>query len=243
MALKGNLRDVAVVDLIQLLHTVHQTGLLVLTAGHRQARLYYRKGQLVDARAGEHSGLEALVEIVDWASGDFEFEQGVAPQEETIQMELLHVIMNALKIRDERKEEERRRTEEESRVRASQSAALTEELGTFAAGADTLVYVGLADSSGVLLAEARNAKSPPGVDELRDWLLRLVKSHPGTDFKKVFVDDEVGTAVIARTSAGRFAIVVAERGAPFGAVSLWVSKLVVKFAARPAPQAELAVAQ
>jgi hypothetical protein len=242
VALKGNLRDLGVVEVIQLLHTVHQTGRLVLTSDHQQAWLHYRKGQLVDARTGNRTGTEALVEIVDWSSGEFEFEPGVAPQEETIQMELLHVIMRALKIRDERKEAERLKAETELQLRASQSASLSEELAAFVAGTDIVVYAGLADASGVLLAETRTAKAPPGMDQLRGWLLELAKSHPGPEFKKVFVEDEVGTAVIARAGAGRIAIVVADKSVPFGAVSLWVNKLVVGVAARTPPQSEAALA-
>ena len=238
MALKGNLRDLAVVDLIQLLHTVHHTGLLLLTSGQRQARLHYRKGQLVDARTRDQAGLEALVETVDWTSGEFEFEQGVEPQEETIEMDLPRVIMHALKIRDERKEAERRKADEASQLRASQNASLSEELAAFAAGADIIVYVGLADSSGGLLAETRTAKAPAGLDELRDWLLNLAKSHPGPEFKRVFVENEVGTAVIAQAGGGRIVIVVADKSAPFGAVSLWVSKLIARCSARAAPAAE-----
>jgi hypothetical protein len=229
VALTGNLHDLAVVELIQLLQRVHQTGLLVMTSGEQQARLYYRKGRLVDARNGGHTGIEALVDIVDWDSGKFEFEQGLETQEDTIQMDLHHVIMQALKIRDERKEEARLKEEEEARIRAAAAPSLGDELAAFVAGTEIIVYAALASASGELLAEARASRLPADVDELRDWLLHLANSHPGRQLRRVFVENEVGTSVVARLEDERIAVVVAERGAPFGAASLWMGKLAARF--------------
>ncbi len=243
MALKGDLRELAVVDLIQLVNRIHQTGALTLARDGRKARLYYRGGQLVDARTAEHSGNEALVDIVDWTDGEFEFEQGAAPpQEETIQMELHRVIMSALRIKDERKEDERRRAEEQARVRAAQDASVNEELAKLAAGADMMVYICLADTAGTALAETRTAKAPPSIDSLRDWLLKMAKSHPSGDFKRVFLEDEMGTTVVARAGSDRIAIFVAEKGASFGSVSLWVGKAVARLAALQVPQSEVVAA-
>jgi len=243
VALKGSLNDLAIVDLIQLLNRVNQTGALVLSDDGQRAWLYYQKGQLVDARTGDRRGMEALVEIVDWGSGNFEFEPGVAPQGETIQMDLHRVIMHALKIRDERKEEERRKAEAASQARTLQNAALNEELAKAVNGTEFVLYAGLADASGAVLAETRSAKAPPTIDKLRDWLLRMATSHPGGDLIRMFLENEIGAAVIARAGSERIAVVVAEKGPSFGAVSLWAGKLVARFTARPAPQVEQAVGQ
>jgi len=240
--LKGHFRDqVGVVEVIQFLYSVRQTGRLVLTSDHRQAQLHCRKGQLVDVRAGDQAGTDALAEIVDWASGEFEFEPGVAAQEETLQMDLLHAVMHALKIRDERNEAERRKTEEELKLHLNQNSSLGEVLDAFASGADMIVYVGLADALGALLAEKRTAECPPGLNQLRDWLLKLTQSHPGPEFKKMFIEDEVGTAVIARAGSDRIAIIVADKSTPFGAVSLWANRLIAAITAHVTPQAKAAI--
>lgn len=243
MALKGNLRELAVVDLIQLIQRIRQTGLLTLASDGNQARLYYRDGRLVDARAGEHSGSEALVDVVDWTDGDFEFTQGPTPQEETIQMDLHRAIMNALRTRDERKEEERRRKEEQSKRQVAPDPKLSEELAKLMAGADMMVYASLTDASGTVLAEARAAKAPPSIEALRDWLIQTATSHPGGDLRKAFLEDDAGTAVVARAGSGRIAIFIAEKGASFGSVSLWVGKAVGRLIALEEPQPDAALAQ
>ena len=100
MALKGNLEDLSVVDLVQFVHQTHKTGALVLNGDGGEAQLFYRDGDLIDARLGNEAGLEVLVRTVDWSRGEFEFQQGVEAQAETIQMDLHRAVMNAVKIRD-----------------------------------------------------------------------------------------------------------------------------------------------
>ncbi len=234
MALNGSLKDLAIVDVIQLLNRVNQTGALVLRDNGQQAWLYYRNGQLVDARTADHRGMDALIEVVDWTGGDFEFEPGVPPQGETIQMELHRVIMQALKIRDERKEEQRRRTEEAAKRRPL-DAALNSELEKAVAGTGFVLYAGLADASGALLAEVRLAKAPPGIDEFRDWLLDSAIKHPSGALSRMFLENEIGATVVARAGTDRIAIVIAEKGPSFGVVSVWAGKLVARFAAAHVP--------
>ncbi len=234
MALKGNLKDLSIIDVIQLLNRVNQTGALVLSDNGQKAWLYYQKGQLVDARTADFRGMDALIQVVDWTGGEFEFEPGVPPQGETIQMELHRVIMQALKIRDERKEEQRRKAEEASKKRPL-DAALNEELGKAVAGTEFVLYAGLADPSGVLLAEVRTAKAPPGIDEFRDWVLDSAVKHPNGALSRMFLENEIGATVVARAGTDRIAIVIAEKGPSFGVVSLWAGKLVARFAASHAP--------
>ena len=60
--------------------------------------------------------MEALVRMVDWIEGSFEFLNDSEPTRKTFDMDLHRAVMQALKVHDERKEEEARLKLEKSAV-------------------------------------------------------------------------------------------------------------------------------
>lgn len=235
MALKGSLEDLGVVDLVQFVHQAHKTGALVLNGANEQARLFYRNGNLTDARMGEHVGLEVLVRTIDWATGEFEFLQGAESDSQTIDMDLHRAVMNAVKLRDERKaEEERKRLEAQNRtaktagngnkpVDADLSSILTQLIAT----TDNFLHVSVLDAEGRVIGEAASPKATTkGLDELRACLQSLAKQYPRTDLRRLFIEDEAGTIVLVKVSEDRTILAVADRGAPLGAVAVGVGRFV-----------------
>jgi len=103
MAINGTLSDIGFVSLLQFPNSSRKTGLLTVITIDGKAEFFYRKGELVHASFGKKKGKDVLVDIVDWNEGQFTFEAGQEPNEETIQEDLHHVLMWALKERDERK--------------------------------------------------------------------------------------------------------------------------------------------
>ena len=123
--LTGTLADIGIVELIQFPHTGRKTGELLINGKEMKARLFYDNGALHHALAGENEGLAALIEIVDWKEGQFEFHLNIRSEKKTIQLDLHRAVMQALKVRDERRqaeEEARRKAEEEARRRAEEEA-------------------------------------------------------------------------------------------------------------------------
>ncbi len=106
MAINGTLSDIGFVSLLQFPNSSRKTGLLTVITMDGKAEFYYRKGELVHAKYGQKTGSEVLVDIVDWTEGQFTFEPGVDPEETTIKDDLHHVLMWALKERDERKKDQ-----------------------------------------------------------------------------------------------------------------------------------------
>jgi hypothetical protein len=199
-----------------------------LTGPDGKAQFYYRKGSLVDARLGDFAGLEVLVRIVDWGTGDFEFLPGDDDREQTIQMDVHRAVMNAVKIRDERKmEEEKRKAEAQTRAQQAAVAAPANNLKELVSGIAFLQYACVLDSSGQPLGEACGASgSLPGIEDLRASLHRFAQSYPREEMRRVFIEDRAGTVVLAGLSEGRVLIMVADGGTSLGGVSLGVGKLV-----------------
>jgi hypothetical protein len=52
----------------------HKSGVAHVDRGDREARLYFRRGQLVDASVGDLRGEEAVYRIISWTKGTFDLE-------------------------------------------------------------------------------------------------------------------------------------------------------------------------
>jgi hypothetical protein len=123
VALKGTLTDLGIVDLVQLPHVGRKTGQLVVTSPAGEAQLFYVNGAMVHARVGEYAGIDALSWVVDWREGSFEFQLDAVSPDKTISHDLPRTVMEALRLRDDRKlEDARRQAEEEARRLAEEEA-------------------------------------------------------------------------------------------------------------------------
>jgi len=71
----GRLSMISAVDLIQTLNASRRTGTLTLTYGDRECRLCFSGGEVRGAVMGDLVGEEAFYPVLEWADGDFCFEQ------------------------------------------------------------------------------------------------------------------------------------------------------------------------
>lgn len=235
MALQGTLADLGIVDLLQFPFAGRKTGELVVTRGSEQAAMYYRDGTLVDARTERHEGHDAVVEVVDWEEGRFEFRPGVEPQRTTIEMDLHRVVMMALKIRDERRAEEQRKREEEQereRLRREQwnehglDSAACQRIEALVQGQTSIRHASVLGLNGDLLFEVSTGKQElEGLEELRLLVHTLRREHPRPVLSRVFLEDAAGTLVAHVMSEGRLLVVLAGPGVALGAASMAAGKI------------------
>lgn len=230
MAFKGTLSDLPVVDLLQLLHQAHKSGVLVLRVGEEEARVWYREGNIVDARLKEHAGVEVIVRTSDWVNGEFEFQPGSENGEDKVGMEFHRVLMGALKIRDERKmEEQRRKAELESKAREAGPPPFSQQLREMMTAADHLLHLCLLDKDGTLLGEARNGKAgQENLEGLRVSVHGFLDAYPRPGMKRLLIEDEAGTVALTGCGRDRLFLLVAERGTPLGSVAMTVNRLAAR---------------
>ncbi len=273
MALKGSLDDMGIVDLIQFFGQSRKTGVLLLNSEGQEARLYYRKGNLTDARAGQDSGMDVVSHVIDWTGGDFEFQAGVESDDPVLDIDLPRALMTAVKIRDERKmAEERRRQEEEARRkqeeelkrqaeearrreqeelerrveearRQEQETRLEEQrrveqaldpetcaqLNQWISGAEFVQHVAILNPDGWLIAEAHGHQAPAnGFREVSKSLHAFARHYTRSDMKRVVIEDEAGTVVLARMPQDRALVVAADRAASLGVVCVTFGKLLAR---------------
>ena len=228
MALRGTLSDIGIVDLIQFPHAGRRTGELIITADDQEGRLYYDKGSLVHATLGNAEGVEALALMVDWTQGSFEFLSDTEPGRRTLEMDLHRAVMQALKLHDERKEEERLKLEASANS-ASHDGVLCSQLEQFVSSTDFVSHASVVSSDGSLTAAADGPEGPPeGIDHLHAALQALCQSYSRGNLHKVFLLDEHGTVVLHRLPGGGSLVAVARKEASLGAVSMSVARLADK---------------
>ena len=83
--MQGQLEEVPLPDLLQLLSTAKKTGVLLVRNAEHEARLHFRNGAVV--RCAVDGNLEiapkkSFFRILDWTTGSFELRQPAASEEE-----------------------------------------------------------------------------------------------------------------------------------------------------------------
>ena len=105
MAMQGNLRDMAVADLVQHNCQDRKTARLVIDHDHDQAVLYFTDGKVAHAAMGSIQGEEVIYCILDWEEGLFTLETGVQPPTVSIQRSWSSLLMEGARRLDEAKTE------------------------------------------------------------------------------------------------------------------------------------------
>jgi len=226
MALKGTLKDMAIIDLLQFPHSGRKTGHLVIGATDGEARLSYENGALVHAALGDVSGMDALVHVVGWVEGSFEFVPDAKPEARSIELDLHRAVMQALKLHDEmkRQEEEKRANEGVGEGRGYEG--LSAPLSEFVGSTDFALHVCVLDSDGNVRASVDGPEgSPEEIEKIRDALHALARAHPRPPLRRVLLEDDLGTVALVGIGGGDSLILVASKAASLGSVSMSVSRL------------------
>lgn len=96
----GDLQDLSVVELVQLLNLNKKSGLLKID-NDVKAFVYINQGNLWAVRKGEKSGEEAFYDIVAQNKGTFQFDVSEVSVEQNIMNSTMTVIMEACRVTDE----------------------------------------------------------------------------------------------------------------------------------------------
>ncbi len=97
----GSLEDVAVVDLLQTIAISGKSGVALVRRGDREARLYFKNGQLVDAEVGDLRGEEAVYRTITWTTGTFDLEFRAVDRASVIEATTNALLMEGMRRVDE----------------------------------------------------------------------------------------------------------------------------------------------
>ena len=85
MALKGQLPDLSVIDLIMIHCFGRARACVKLTNENTNAEIYFDNGNIIDARCDSISGLDALEQAISLKEGKYQVELNVTSAQHTIQ--------------------------------------------------------------------------------------------------------------------------------------------------------------
>jgi hypothetical protein len=101
----GQLDNFALLDIIQMGCLAQRDGRLIIRSGRRNAEVILSRGKIIHAATNGQVGEDALLEILSWEKGEFQFGpagNGI-PSKPTIQGGWEQVLMDAVRKRDELK--------------------------------------------------------------------------------------------------------------------------------------------
>ena len=103
--LSGDLSFLELGELLQLLGTIGQSGVLHLSSpwSSTKGRIDIIKGAPVDASDGQKTGLEALYALFGWKDGGFRFSNEKVQAEQRINKNRMNIILDAIRLLDEGK--------------------------------------------------------------------------------------------------------------------------------------------
>ena len=97
IGLSGQLDEVNVLDLIQMLELDQKTGALVLSHGERTGTLYFKNGTIIDADIRSPKREEPLFVLLGWKAGRYLFLPDAVPERMPITASLAHLLFEDLR--------------------------------------------------------------------------------------------------------------------------------------------------
>jgi CheY-like chemotaxis protein len=99
--IEGDIRQMSLVDLLQVFNLNRKDGMLTLEQGRTKGVIYLLEGNVINARVGEVNGIKAFFRLLCWGKGKFRFAQGTPGSDIRIKLPTDHLIMEGLRQKDE----------------------------------------------------------------------------------------------------------------------------------------------
>jgi DNA-binding response OmpR family regulator len=97
----GQLENLALPDIFQILSLGLKTARLTLEDNGRSGAIWFANGSAVHAETQKKTGTEACFDMLRWKTGKFCIEHGLTTEASTIEMETMMVVMEGLRLLDE----------------------------------------------------------------------------------------------------------------------------------------------
>ncbi|MEW6365524.1 MAG: response regulator [Acidobacteriota bacterium] len=99
---KGFLQGIPLSAFIQLVEVEKNTCIIGVRSGEKVGYLYFVKGNMVDAEAGDSVGEEAAYDILAWESVEIEMAPLPGRRKRRIDLALNHILLEAFRLKDEK---------------------------------------------------------------------------------------------------------------------------------------------
>lgn len=106
----GQVSDIPVVELCQMINSNQKTGRLKVDCDDKSGVVVFNEGEVINAETPDQKGVEAFYQILDCHNGRFRFSQGITSREKNFEIlgGFMGLIMEGMKRQDELLEQNRR---------------------------------------------------------------------------------------------------------------------------------------
>ncbi|MEE8184828.1 MAG: DUF4388 domain-containing protein [Thermodesulfobacteriota bacterium] len=101
MSIKGRLKDMGLVDIIQVFHMQCKTAAIHVSSDKGFGMVYIRDGSVVHANYRDLSGEDAFYHLIGWGDGEFDVETNVASPDTSIHTDVEQLLLEGAKRLDE----------------------------------------------------------------------------------------------------------------------------------------------
>src|SRR5262245_26084761 len=103
MAIAGEMKDISLPGIIQIVCLERREAQLVLSRRGEEGVIFFQGGDIVHAKVGSLTGEEALFQLLTWSEGSFRVTDRVKALSRTISVNWNHLLMEGMRRIDERR--------------------------------------------------------------------------------------------------------------------------------------------
>ncbi len=93
--LRGNLKQLALLDIIKMLSSGNRSGRLDINQAGKSGEIYLERGNIVHSATGTQIGEKGLYTLMGWLDGEFTFTPDVAAPDRSIDVATEHLLLEA----------------------------------------------------------------------------------------------------------------------------------------------------
>lgn len=97
----GSLRDLGIMEIIQVLGAGMKTAMITITQGAAEGRVALSEGQIVYAKTEDHEGEDGFYQLIGWDEGEFNIHMNVQPPKENITLKNDMLLLEGFRRMDE----------------------------------------------------------------------------------------------------------------------------------------------
>ncbi len=102
VGMQGKLEDYNLIDIVQTLERNKKTGLLTMYHGRDEGRIWFKDGEICDARFRNVENINAILKLMSWMEGDFTMSFTKEEYERKIEIDNQQILLDAIQYLDER---------------------------------------------------------------------------------------------------------------------------------------------
>ena len=198
MAVEGNLKDMNLPSLVQIICLEHRRLALVIKRPGEEGRIFFDDGQIIHAQVGSLVGEEAVYRLLGWTSGAFCVSNHVQPPYRTVTVPWNHLLLEGTRRLDEQGHRDTAWGQDErtlSPTQVEQDNAWEENL---------ILLIAQLEHWRSQLAESRKQRRPvlalQTLTEMVNHAAAFSEKHPDADTEATSVTEVSVTEVLDKAS-------------------------------------------